>query len=1192
MTAFWDRLPAHIRQRLLTEHRTFTLSSRDELQTQNRLADHVSIILGGHAMEVRSTFANQHPVIGILGPGDAAGLNLLSGHPQRADVLPLRKGGVEVLRVPLARLQQLAKDHREVAAAVLRTMDDQHTREGFRLALALSPEVGADQRLAAHLVELAERFGRVQAGRASLELALTQEELGRYAGITRSRTNRLLARFRERGMLASDWRQITDLQGLRKQAEPFHTLASATLHRREDTADPAMMRLRTAELPSGLHWPLPARLPPDARHFTGRKTELGQLREALLLAPGTRVAVLHGPSGSGKSALSIKFARLFAEHFPDCQILVELRHRDIASILGAILRALGVPGESVPRGEEELTELYRQMVADRSVLLILEDADGNADRVKRLLPGTGSCAVIVNSKTPIRGLDAAHIPVGPLTEEDAVELVRRFAPGTSEHTRSELVRLCGYHPLALSVAAARLDGADVRGLQLGHEAAGASSAFMLAYRRLPDDQRLLFRFAALSAGPDFTVEALAALSGFSPEKTMHLLGELAQVNLVTPNGPRRYRQHAQLHEFALDRVRLESNERDRAQATGRLLDYYLAGARAHGRLLAQDLDHTGAPSSEARDRALDWFERERRCLTAAVRVAAETGRHRLAYRIADACFDFLELCRYGRENIEIHKIGLRSAQIRGDQRATAHMLRHLGVVHHALGQNLESVAYGWMARGIFLELGDRHGEALVEENLASVYQVLDQHTAAITSAERSRELHCALEDPRGEAAALLALTESLYAQGHYAEALVEAEKALAVQRAAGNLRGEARALRARANVLYESHRWIDTQRDAHRALAVCQQIKDGFGEARALLILAKVCRPLRELESGQEYARRALGMCRAAGDRHGEGWARIGLARLLIDAADLQEAMRHLLTALRVHTEIDHPSGQSAARTSIAIVLGLRGRLHDARIELEQALSLARQVGNRRGEARALETLGNVLRRLDQPKDARIFAEEALAAWRSLGHRHGAASALGGLARILLRDGLFGEAMRACDEAEEIRASLRDHAGLGRLGDTRAQILMRAGRHEEALTMIDSALPLLRMASSHFHIAEATGLRADILLALGRHEDAVEAAKDALTRAEALGDNRTEAWALLTLAQVSQHRAEHSQALDRLHKADLILVNVDDQGSRIPVLEARATSLHALGREEEAVRCLRLIEELRQWLARPTPPGG
>ncbi|ROO88780.1 CRP-like cAMP-binding protein [Actinocorallia herbida] len=1200
--SFWDRLPADLQRRLDTEHRTVVHGPHAELQLQSRLAEDVLIVRDGHALEIRrATLTNQASVLGVLGPGDAAGLPLLAGQPQRADVVAVGRGQVRVLRVPQARFRQLAEEHRVFTTAVLRTLDDRSTHDGLRLALALAPEVGADQKLAAHLVELAERFGRPHGGGALLDIGLTQEDLGRYAGVTRARTNRTLSRFRQKGLLDAHWRRITDLPGLRRIAEPFDDLWSVTPHRRPLLGEPAEPRSRRTTLPPGLGWPRPPVLPPEVPHFTGRAAELALLREELLHTPGHRIAVLHGPSGSGKSALAAHFAHAAQEHFPDGRVMVDVRGRSTATALGAILRALGLPGETVPRSAEALSELYRRIVADRDLLLVFDDAEGE-DQIRQLLPLTPSCAVVVTSGRSLPDLGGRQIPVGALTEDEAADLVGRIAPAAPAQTRVELARLCERNPLAVRVAAARPEG--LADLQAGSEAAGVRSAFMVAYRGLSEEHRRVFRFASLTPSADFSEESLSALVDAPVEQVREVLAELVGAGLVARADAGRFRWHALLRQFALDRVRLENAQDERDGAVDRVLTYFLDGAREHGDLLGrhrrafhQSRPGPEAPASDLREHGLAWFERELRGLVAAAKQAAEAGRHEAAYGLADACFDFLELRRYGRSTIDMHRIGLRSARLADDPRAVAHMLRNLGVVHLAVGEYMEAFAYAKMAGRAFADLADLHGQAVVEGDLAAVHQLLDQHDAAIGSAWRSLERYRGTRDRRGEGDVLLRLGESLCTLGRYPEALKETERALALHRASGDRRGEAEALRIRANIRHGRRDHEPAHRDATEALALSRDIQDATGEARAHTILAKVGRHLRLHGEGREHGSKAVDLALASGDRQAEGWARIWLGWTLLDEADLDGALAQLDPGLLAHIEIDHPRGQVSARTAIAIVLQQRGRLHESRSQLEQALSLARRIGDRSGEAQALEEMATTLRRLRQLMDARTFGEAALAAWRRLGHPHGTATAHGGLARIHLLAGEIDLALAACDQAEALRDHLGDRVGLGRVADTRARILLHMGEHAGALKVIEEALPLMRSGGAPFPLASALLVRAAILLELRRFGDAHKQAVDGLRRAEDLGDGAAEAEARLVLGLIRQRqhfgrKEDDEAALEQFRHADSVLVDVDDQGGRIDVLLAQARSYTRLGRLDEADRCRRTAHELRRWLARPELPGG
>jgi DNA-binding SARP family transcriptional activator len=155
---------------------------------------------------------------------------------------------------------------------------------------------------------------------------------------------------------------------------------------------------------------VPFQLPTDIADFAGR-TELIDHIEGLLAGAGrepgagyaTRVVVLAGKPGVGKSTLAVHVAhRLGDGPFPDGQLYCDLggsrtEPTSAADVLGRFLRALGVPGETIPERIDERAEMYRQLLARRRILVLLDDAAGES-QVRPLLPGSGSSVVVVTSR--------------------------------------------------------------------------------------------------------------------------------------------------------------------------------------------------------------------------------------------------------------------------------------------------------------------------------------------------------------------------------------------------------------------------------------------------------------------------------------------------------------------------------------------------------------------------------------------------------------------------------------------------------------------------------------------------------------------------------------------------------------------------------------------------------------------------
>src|SRR5690349_10296656 len=132
MRTFWDLLPEHVQQLVLDEYRPVVLAAGTRLPVQGRLAEYVVIVRSGFLLETRTTISNQPAVLNILGPGDCSGLQGLAGSARRAHLVCA--GRVEVLRLPQARFRRLVEQHREVADAVLKTLNLWHTHDGLRLA--------------------------------------------------------------------------------------------------------------------------------------------------------------------------------------------------------------------------------------------------------------------------------------------------------------------------------------------------------------------------------------------------------------------------------------------------------------------------------------------------------------------------------------------------------------------------------------------------------------------------------------------------------------------------------------------------------------------------------------------------------------------------------------------------------------------------------------------------------------------------------------------------------------------------------------------------------------------------------------------------------------------------------------------------------------------------------------------------
>jgi transcriptional regulator with XRE-family HTH domain len=230
----------------------------------------------------------------------------------------------------------------------------------------------------------------------------------------------------------------------------------------------------------------PRQLPHDLADLTGRLEETSRLRAWLCPEDGTvaaPVVVISGPPGVGKTALAVHVSHQLREHFPDGQLFVDLRGPlgaplEPSAVLAALLRAVDVAASAIPAELHERVALYRTRLAERRVLLVLDDAVSEA-QVRPLLPGGRGGAALVTSRSRLAGIEGVSaMSLGVLEVGESMELLARVAGQQRVAAEPEaalaVIGLCGGLPLAVRIAGARL---------------GARPHLQLA--RLADEQRRL-----------------------------------------------------------------------------------------------------------------------------------------------------------------------------------------------------------------------------------------------------------------------------------------------------------------------------------------------------------------------------------------------------------------------------------------------------------------------------------------------------------------------------------------------------------------------------------------------------------------------------------------------------------------------------------------------------------------------------
>jgi tetratricopeptide (TPR) repeat protein len=668
-------------------------------------------------------------------------------------------------------------------------------------------------------------------------------------------------------------------------------------------------------------------LPPVVPDFTGRGDELDQLKA--LLQGGRRPAsgdagvtvVITGQGGVGKTALAIQVANELSKRFPIGQLYVSLRGHDAAGcsdpalVLADLARDLAVDPAAIPEGLEERARLVRDRLAGQRALLLLDDARDEA-QVRPLLPGGGSCAVIITSRSRLAGLAVtARVGLDVLTTDQAVDLLRKLAGPRRISAEPEqaicIVEACGHLPLAVRVAGARLSARPAWPLQQMADRLTAArrpldelsvgdldvrASLQLSYRDQPREIQRAFRLLGLVQAQEFAAWMLAAAVDEPLHEAVSTMEQLVEAQLVQPLGPDpvgqlRYQFHDLVREFAQEKLGL-GNDTDQGAALERILGACLwftdhaepliePGGFSH--IPASAPRWPGRPDTQLlaplRKDPFAWYKAERAVLVAAVGQAHDSQHWDATWELADNLCSYLDPNSLWDDWADAHQLALPAARNAGNRYGEAVVRRNLGVLYRMRGLPQDARAHFASALETFDDLDDDAQQADTLGNLADLLNDLGDHHAAADLLQRSL--------------------------GHFRRAHIE--------------RGEAWAYQ----LLADTRLFLDQPDKAHMMLDSAEPLFRKIGDIRGL-----------------------AWALRSRGDAH-RRQASTDLA-----AASYEQAVT-LLT-------------QSNDRRGTALVMASRAALyqnHDARraiTEYQQALFLSREIGDMRQQARVLLAIGDV----------------------------------------------------------------------------------------------------------------------------------------------------------------------------------------------------------------------------------------
>jgi tetratricopeptide (TPR) repeat protein len=651
---------------------------------------------------------------------------------------------------------------------------------------------------------------------------------------------------------------------------------------------------------------------------------MGRLRR--LLAPegddgsprAVRVALVVGAGGLGKSTLAVHTAHLLAREFPDGQLHANLHGTtepaDPPAVLARFLRDLGMDSALIPTDEEERAARYRTLLADRQVLVLLDDAR-NAAQVHPLLPGSGSCGVLVTARHRMPDLvGAGTVDLEVLPQDEA----RILLMGVAGHERivakpastEDVLAACAGLPLAIRIAGARLaargswtvrilaDRLSDERRRLDELRAGSlavRASFEVSFASLPGpethggiDPARAFRLLGLWTGPSVSLAAAWALLGEPEDAVADVLDVLVDGHLLESPAPDRFGFHDLLRVYAADRARTQETEADRHNAIARVLAWYLYGTEAAARVISTQrrqvpLDDVPAPTHPVRfgslKEAIDWCETERSALVAATRLAAASGLDELAWKLPAAAMIFYYRRSHWADWVTTHETGLASARAAGDRLAEAWMLNNLGMAYGAQ-RRAESVTYLEQALALNREIGNGPGEAQAATNIAMTHFTLGNMAEARAAAQRSIDVERKVGNRRGEGIGLGILGSAYRELGQFSEAIEFLDQALAISRDVGDRDIEAASLTDLGEAFLGLGQVDDAIARLEDSLAIRQSIGDRHGQMATLRKLGQAQWQAGNLGSAHELTVHALRLAEEIHDQGRTAEIKADLARL------------------------------------------------------------------------------------------------------------------------------------------------------------------------------------------------------------------------------------------------------------------------------------------------------------------------
>ncbi|MGC7095175.1 ATP-binding protein [Amycolatopsis lurida] len=642
-------------------------------------------------------------------------------------------------------------------------------------------------------------------------------------------------------------------------------------------------------------------LPAAPRSFTGRTDELAALTSVLEDAAerSTTVVIsaIFGTGGIGKTWLALHWAHHHLDRFPDGQLFVDLRGfapegqpMSPSAVVQGFLDAFGVDPARVPVELEAQAALYRSILADKRMLIVLDNAR-DTKQVVPLLPGSPGCSVVITSRDRLAGLVAAHgarpVPVDVFSAFEAREMLATRL-GTDRLNAEpdavdELLSCCGGFPLALSIVAGRAEAhrdfplavlaAELRdattrlgALDEGDPAASLPAVLSWSYEALPDDQAKAFELLGIAPGSDIDLAAAANLMDVPAGRVSAVLQTLERTSLVHQHVPGRWRMHDLVKLYAAEQAHRHHSQDAQNDALSRLTDFYVHTAHAADLILDPDSQPVELPAPSAGcspcpirnpQEALAWFNAEHVNLISVQQAALERRWHSSVWHLAWGLHAFHWWQGHIHSDVAVWQTALAAVGHLREPLPTTLVHQMLSNAYSRQGDHVNALEHGQHALARAADVDVVH-RAPVHHSAAHLWARQGELTKALDHATQALHLYREANRPIREAWALVMVASFAIKLGQHALGKSSCDSALALFRQHAYPVGEAAVLNTLGELAFATGNHTEALAQFEHTLTLRRELGTTYALADTLDHIARTHAALGNKDKARETWLEAL----------------------------------------------------------------------------------------------------------------------------------------------------------------------------------------------------------------------------------------------------------------------------------------------------------------------------------------------